>query len=775
MSESVQSPIDNLFAEAELYYAQGLVDEAAEIYSEVLNLIGGKKGHPLYKKVKIRLGEASAAEETSKPVISPKVFTIEEKLENRYNNCVGLMDAGFHREAIPELEGLLSENYKPGLVNARIGECFQLINESFDAIDYFVQALQFKLPVEEKLEVLYRLALLHENTGNVPKAIDALQQIIRIDKAFRNAAQRLEDLSETAQKYGRFYYLVRNEMVNEGQLERARDFSRDNKTPIESILINQFGVSKEDIGKSLSEYYKCPFVVFDELEVGPTPPSVKGVREHFFRNNICVPIKEEKGVLLVAVDNPYDISKTDDIARVLKASRYDFAVSLKEDIDKFIDYFFGKYNVVEEDDDLFEQLELEDELALADEDEDELVSDADNVIVQMVNKTIDDAYMRNASDIHIESLTGKRGTKVRFRVDGDCMQYQTIPYQYKKALVSRIKIMSNLDIAEKRLPQDGKIKFRTRKGKEIELRVATLPTTEGNEDVVLRILASSEAMPLDKMGLLDDNLEKFKNALEMPYGLILVVGPTGSGKTTTLHAALGYINRPHRKIWTAEDPVEIMQDGLRQVQVKPAIDLTFARVLRAFLRADPDVIMVGETRDEETAHTVIEASLTGHLVFSTLHTNSAPETITRLLGMGMDPFNFSDALLAVLAQRLVKRLCSKCKEEYLPEEEEVKRIIHDYGDHPLGTLTEEDVKKASMYKAKGCSICNDTGYKGRMAIHELIISDDNLRKLIQSNSPVMEIRAAAMKGGMLTLKQDGIKKVLMGDTDMVQVRAACIK
>jgi type II secretory ATPase GspE/PulE/Tfp pilus assembly ATPase PilB-like protein len=263
--------------------------------------------------------------------------------------------------------------------------------------------------------------------------------------------------------------------------------------------------------------------------------------------------------------------------------------------------------------------------------------------------------------------------------------------------------------------------------------------------------------------------------LQLPYGLILVVGPTGSGKTTTLHAALGFINKPEKKIWTAEDPVEIMQDGLRQVQVKPHIGLTFARVLRAFLRADPDVIMVGETRDEETATTAIEASLTGHLVFSTLHTNSAPETVTRLLGMGMDPFNFADALLGVLAQRLVKRLCPKCREAYQPDENEKKYILHEYGSHPAQPLKLSDLNEITLYKAKGCQHCNKIGYRGRLAIHELLVSDDGLKTLIQEKRPVGEIRDYAMKHGMCTLKQDGIQKVLRGDTDIKQVKAACIR
>ena len=536
--------------------------------------------------------------------------------------------------------------------------------------------------------------------------------------------------------------------------------------------MNQFDVDKAELGRSLSEYYRCPFVEFDELEVGLVPSCIQGIKEHFFRTNACAPIREKSGILSVALDNPHDLVKLDNIRRVLKAKEFQFAVALKEDIDKYIDYFYGKYSLEGVDDDVFEHLEVLEE---EEEEEEDLISDSDNVVVQMANKAIDDAFLRQASDIHIESLTGKRGCLVRFRVDGDCMRYQTIPYNYKRALVSRIKIMSNLDIAEKRLPQDGKMKFKTRIGKAIELRVATLPTIEGNEDIVLRLLASSDAMPIDRIALLDHNLERLLEMLSMPYGLILVVGPTGSGKTTTLHAALGHINRPERKIWTAEDPVEIVQEGLRQVQVRSNIGLTFARVLRAFLRADPDVIMVGETRDEETASTVIEASLTGHLVFSTLHTNSAPETITRLLGMGMDPFNFADALLGVLAQRLVKRLCPKCREAYKPDDGEKRHLLQEYGQHPSRPLEPSDLKDITLYRSKGCQHCNKTGYKGRLAIHELLVSDYDLRKLIQAKSPVGEIREHVMKHGMLTLKQDGIQKVMMGDTDIKQVKSACVR
>lgn len=760
--------------EAALYAKQGLVEEAIEIYEDILFKLTDITS-PLYKDIEARLqrlrntsGEAQGhANDIPTDSSSP-----QDLFEKNKENALGLKEAGFYHEAITDFSKLLELTDRPGEIYAQIGECYVGLNMPFDALEQFGMALKdTTLPKATRLELLYKLSTIHERTGAIQAAISSLEQLVHLDPQYMNAAQRLRDLTQTAQRYGRFSYLVTSGILREQDLQQAREIAKNDKKSIEFVLINSFGIDKKDIGYSLSEYFKLPFVEFNELEVGATPKCLTGIKEHFLRNISCVPIKDLGSSLLVAVDDPHDYAKLDSIRKAIQFPQYEFAVCLKEDIDKFIDYFYGKYTVTDESQNVFEEIAA-DELTETEEDEDSIAPESDSVVVQLVNQIIEDAYAKNASDIHVESLTGKRGALIRLRVDGDCRPYKTVPYNYKKALVSRIKILSNLDIAEKRLPQDGKIKFKSRTGKTIELRVATLPTTEENEDVVMRILAASTAMPLDKLNLSERNLATMKQVLEMPYGLILCVGPTGSGKTTTLHAALGYVNRPEKKIWTAEDPVEIVQEGLRQVQVKPAIGLTFARVLRAFLRADPDIIMVGETRDEETATTVIEASLTGHLVFSTLHTNSAPETVTRLLGMGMDPFNFSDALLCVLAQRLLKRLCPKCKEQYEPSAEEKEMLIKEYGMHPTVPL---EFKNYTMYRPVGCQACNYTGYKGRMAIHELLTSDDEMKKLIQAKAPVFKIGAHAMQMGMLTLKQDGIWKILQGHTDIKQVRGVCIK
>jgi type II secretory ATPase GspE/PulE/Tfp pilus assembly ATPase PilB-like protein len=303
--------------------------------------------------------------------------------------------------------------------------------------------------------------------------------------------------------------------------------------------------------------------------------------------------------------------------------------------------------------------------------------------------------------------------------------------------------------------------------------VATLPTVNG-EDVVMRILAASEPMPLEGLNLSPRNLDEFTKIVTKPYGIILVVGPTGSGKTTTLHAAVGHINTPERKIWTAEDPVEITQNGLRQLEVKPKIDLTFARAMRSFLRADPDVILVGEMRDHETAAIGIEASLTGHLVLSTLHTNSAPETITRLIDMDIDPFNFADALLGILAQRLCRTLCTNCKEAYNPTRDEMQDLMESYGPS-FQRLGIKYGPEFMLYRAKGCPECNHTGYKGRTGLHELLVGTDEIKQEIARKAPVEEIRARAYRDGMTSLYQDGIAKVIQGITDIKQVRTVCIK
>jgi type II secretory ATPase GspE/PulE/Tfp pilus assembly ATPase PilB-like protein len=467
------------------------------------------------------------------------------------------------------------------------------------------------------------------------------------------------------------------------------------------------------------------------------------------------------------------MTKVDEIRSLFSKKKIKLAYATKQDILKLIEFFTTEQSNLSSIDEIISQLQEDDHEI---EEETSAVSEESSAVVQLVNKIISDAYAKGASDIHLEPYPGKQNTQVRIRVDGACALYQTIPFSYKKAVVSRIKIMSDLDISERRKPQDGKINFKKYGGKDIELRVATVPTQGGLEDVVMRILAAGEPLPLDKMGFSERNYEQFVKTISMPYGLIFCCGPTGSGKTTTLHSALSYINKVERKIWTAEDPVEITQRGLRQVQVHPKIGLDFAAAMRSFLRADPDVIMVGEMRDRETTQMGIEASLTGHLVFSTLHTNSAPESVTRLLDMGMDPFNFADALLAILAQRLVRTLCKNCKKYFNPSKSEYNELVREYGPE----LFEKNVKipftsDLQFNRPEGCEMCNNTGYRGRMGIHELLIGSEKIKEMIQSRTPMSVLRDQAIQEGMTTLKQDGIEKIFQGYTDLKEVRKVCIK
>jgi type II secretory ATPase GspE/PulE/Tfp pilus assembly ATPase PilB-like protein len=411
----------------------------------------------------------------------------------------------------------------------------------------------------------------------------------------------------------------------------------------------------------------------------------------------------------------------------------------------------------------------EEDVALDELDDASVVGEADSQIIKLVNRILTDSYLKNASDVHLEPGTGKDPLTVRYRVDGLCHLSHEVPATYKRALISRIKIMSNLDITERRKPQSGKIGIRF-KGNKVEYRIETTPTIGGNEDAVLRVLSKSKPFPIDKIGLTKQNEEALDAVLKKPYGIILCVGPTGSGKTTTLHSALGHINTPDRKIWTAEDPVEITQKGLRQVQVNAKIGFTFHEAFRSFLRSDPDVIMVGEMRDAETARTAISASLTGHLVLSTIHTNNAPETVVRLVEMGMDPISFSEALAAVLAQRLVRLLCKKCKNSFHPDQALYEKLKETYGPdwfekHKMKKFTD----KLTIKKKNGCKACDHIGYRGRVAIFEMLVNNDQIKRGIKKNCSTEEIRDMALESGMHTLRMDGVDKIFQGLTDLDEV------
>lgn len=642
------------------------------------------------------------------------------------------------------------------------------------------QVLSYPILAENKY-MMGVIQLINKKSGTRFTKKDE-ESVAEISKGLGIAFQNLQKLAKKAPT--KFGALVAANRITQAELDSAIAESRKGQQDLETILLDKYKVPKTELVKSLSQFYKCPHVEYDE-KIVPDPELIKPLNIEFLKKNFWMPLRRDKSVIEVLIDDPNDLDKIQDIKRSFPGQSIKFSVCLRRDIIQFIKRATGTTadptgiaGVGDPGslDELTAQLIDEaSEEAAADAAAESAVSENDSAVVKLCNKIIIDAYKMGTSDIHIEPYGEKKETVVRFRIDGSCREYMKIPPAFRRAIVSRYKIMANLDIAERRKPQDGKIKFRMA-DKEIELRVATIPTAGYNEDVVMRILAASEPIPLDKMGFSERNLRELKRIAEMPYGIILCVGPTGSGKTTTLHSILGYINEPEWKIWTAEDPVEITQYGLRQVQVQPKIGFTFAVAMRAFLRADPDVIMVGEMRDKETADIGIEASLTGHLVLSTLHTNSAVETVTRLLDMGCDPFSFADAMLGVLAQRLAKRLCKECKEQYRPTKEEYDELVTAYGKEwwDKNKMPSYD-DKFMLCRPKGCDACNKSGFKGRVGLHELMIGTDAIKKLIQSKAKTEEMVRQAMLDGMTTLVQDGIDKVIQGLTTFKEVKAVAIK
>jgi type II secretory ATPase GspE/PulE/Tfp pilus assembly ATPase PilB-like protein len=593
----------------------------------------------------------------------------------------------------------------------------------------------------------------------------------------------------------KYDYLISDAVLSSGEFELASRQARKKAVEVEQVLLEEFQVKLPAIGAALSRFFGVPYEPFKPDRVKPID-LLKNLKREYVESTQWVPIDDTKEGLVVLCLDPERIRSSRIAANVFPKARIGYKVTTQKEFRDTLNHFYGGDggaslgNI----DDLLSDLSDSGGEAAEGAASDEVDAAADNELVKLVNKVIVEAYNQGASDIHIEPYPGKAKTEIRFRKDGNLAPYIEVPASYRAAIAARIKIMCDLDISEKRKPQDGKIKFKKFGPLDIELRVATIPTAGGVEDIVMRILAAGEPIALDKMGFSPRNLEQLQHTVAKPYGLFFVCGPTGSGKTTTLHSVLKSLNTPDTKIWTAEDPVEITQKGLRQVQVNRKAGLDFATVMKSFLRADPDIIMVGEMRDKETTSTGIEASLTGHLVFATLHTNSAPESIIRLLDMGMDPFNFSDALLGILAQRLARRLCN-CKQPYTPEPAELTSFLREYSEELMSTARFKADPKGAMeavykewvrvygndkgqltfYKPVGCDKCSGSGFKGRCALHELLIANDKLKKLIQEHARVADILAQSLEDGMRTLKQDGMEKCLAGMTQIKEVRSVCIK
>lgn len=654
-------------------------------------------------------------------------------------------------------------------------------------------------PVVDGSELLGVVQVINNKAG-IPFPTSIEDGIKELAQTIAVALKQRQQQTAAKTKYD---YLVVDAVLTPVEFDLATRTARRKGVNLEDVLMDEFQVKSDALGKSLSRFFGVPYEPFKSDRIKP-PDLLKNLRRDYVESSFWLPIEETQEGMVILTTDPERIKVSRVVNNIFPRSRLIYKVCPLREFKATLDLFYsgggsgGGGSTMEMDNssvgDLLTALGGEEDESAGSTFEDESAA-GDNELVKLVNKIIVDAYNMGASDIHVEPAPGKAPTLVRLRKDGSLLKYIEVPAAYRSALVTRIKIMCDLDISEKRKPQDGKIKFKKYGPLDIELRVATVPSQGGVEDVVMRILASGEPIKLDELGLSVHNLATLKSIIGKPYGLFFVCGPTGSGKTTSLHSVLGYINKPDTKIWTAEDPVEITQKGLRQVQINKKAGMDFAVIMKAFLRCDPDVIMVGEMRDKETVSIGIEASLTGHLVFATLHTNSAPESIIRLLDMGMDPFNFADALLGILAQRLAKRLCKKCKKPHIATEEEIKSLLTEYSVELMNTtIWKQDPNAAykalyvewvklfadskgqfTLYDPVGCDNCSNTGYRGRVGIHELMVGSDMVKKHIQEHARVAELFSTALNEGMRTLKQDGIEKVLLGLTDIHQVRAVCIK
>ncbi len=552
-------------------------------------------------------------------------------------------------------------------------------------------------------------------------------------------------------------FLIAAGHINTQQLSDCEKEKESSGLAVTECLIAKNFITREQLAQAYAEY--ASFEYIDQINEKMIDLGLLGkIPLQFLRDNIVIPIKKD-GKAIIVTANPQNFQPLDELALLL-GDDVAYAVAPSNVILDSINRYYpleGSQQMMEELEE--EEQKLEEPVALEDiEEKDILTMAAEAPIIKLVNQIFFQAIKKNASDIHIEPF--EKEVRVRFRVDGVMYTEMTLPKRVLDAVISRIKIMANMDIAEKRIPQDGRINIKVA-DKAIDIRVSILPVAFGGR-VVMRLLDKTRTfLELDKMGFSEHDFAIVKGAIEEPNGIIYVTGPTGSGKTTTLYAILSELNKTDTNIITVEDPVEYQLPGIAQVQVREKVGLTFAVALRSILRQDPDIIMIGETRDQETAQIAIQAALTGHLVLSTLHTNDAPSSITRLIDMGIEPFLIASSIVIVIAQRLVRILCPKCKEKYSPPEELIKRL----------GIAPDQASKITFYQAKGCDECGSTGYKGRMPIFEVMKMTDAIAKLTMERADTSQIRKQAIADGMTLLVQDGVRRITEGLTTIEEVLA----
>jgi type IV pilus assembly protein PilB len=554
-------------------------------------------------------------------------------------------------------------------------------------------------------------------------------------------------------------------LTNE-QLDKALDEQKQTGGRIGEHLIRLGFVTEEDILDCLSQQYGVPSINLQHFEIDES--IIRLIPADVARKYQFIPVSKTGATLTVAMSDPTNVFAMDDIT-FITGYRVEPVVASEEALREAIDRYYGTTHAIELKK-VMDDLSTVEEAALEVLDEDELEEDLDITddeaaadeapVVRLVNLILTDALKRGASDIHIEPY--EKSYRVRFRIDGVLYEIMNPPMKLKDAICSRLKILARLDIAEKRLPQDGRIKIKMKlqgKLKELDYRVSTLPTLHG-EKIVLRLLDKDNLMlDMTKLGFEKSSLKNFEYCISQPYGMVLVTGPTGSGKTNTLYSALSRINTPEVNIMTAEDPVEFQLPGINQVQMKESIGLNFAAALRSFLRQDPNIVLVGEIRDFETAEIAIKAALTGHLVLSTLHTNDAPSTINRLMNMGIEPFLVATSVNLIAAQRLIRRICNNCKEE---EDAPLQALLN------VG-FSEAEAPEIQLYRGRGCDACNQRGYKGRVAMFEVMMISEDIRELILSGATAVELRRKALEEGMIGLRQSGLQKIRDGVTTIEEV------
>ena len=557
--------------------------------------------------------------------------------------------------------------------------------------------------------------------------------------------------------------LVKEKLISQDQLKQALDFQKQHGGRLGTALVKMGLVTDDEVTAVLSRQYGVPSINLKYYEVDPTV--VKLIPQETAIRYQIVPLSRVGSTLTIAMTDPTNVFAMDDI-KFMTGFNVEPVVASESAIGEAITKFYGENASVQELDKVMKDLAGEEaDLELAGEEEQMDLASLEKAaeeapIIKLANLILTDSLRKGASDIHLEPY--EKEYRVRFRVDGILQPVMSPPMKLKDALTSRLKIMAKLDISEKRLPQDGRIMIKFSKDgkkKELDFRVSTVPTLYG-EKIVLRLL-DKENLRLDmtKLGFEQESLTKFERNILRPYGMVLVTGPTGSGKTNTLYSSVARLNSLETNIMTAEDPVEFQLSGINQVQMKEQIGLNFAAALRAFLRQDPNIILVGEIRDFETAEIAVKAALTGHLVLSTLHTNDAPSTISRLMNMGIEPFLVATSVNLICAQRLVRRICANCKEVLaLPEQ-----TLIDAG------YTPEEAKTTQISKGKGCSICNNTGYKGRVGLYEVMEITDDLKELILVGASAMELKKKSLEGGMITLRRSGLLKAALGQTTLEEV------